>query len=146
VSGLGAPATPTLTIVIGGILPPFMSNQMTSVVQSMVATSINISSPLIVGSTQPLSVASSSSFISNTFSFGMSSIDMQKCVGWFQLIPQSTNVGVGSSSTPLQDFPWGRGHIPLHHSPHLESGYFPSSVPNPFMGWGGPMGGRFQSI
>jgi hypothetical protein len=29
-----------------------------------------------------------------------------------QSFPQSSNVGVGSSSTPLQAFPWGGGNIP----------------------------------
>jgi hypothetical protein len=46
---------------------------------------------------------------------------------------------------PYQDFPWGGGHIPPSF-PSIGSGSFPSSGPNPFMGWGGPMGSGFQSM
>jgi hypothetical protein len=92
-------------IVTGGILPAFMSNQITSVVHSTIVSSINNSSSLIVGSTQPLNVASSSPFISNYFSFLMSSIGMKNVLASSQMHPQSTNVGVGSSSTPIQHFP-----------------------------------------
>jgi len=52
---------------------------------------------------------------------------------------------MGSSLIAYQDFSWGGGHIPPL-LPSLESGSFPFSSPNPFVGWGGPMGNEFQSI
>jgi hypothetical protein len=77
--------------------------------------------PMIIGSTQSLSVSPFISFISNAFSFGMSSIGMQNVSTSSQPITQNLNFGVGSSSTPLQVVPWGGG-ISLHHSLHLEVG------------------------
>jgi hypothetical protein len=76
VSRLGAPATPMLENISRGILPPGISNQMTNMVQSIIATSVSIFVSLIFGSTQPLSVASSLYLVSNDFEFGMSLFGM----------------------------------------------------------------------
>jgi hypothetical protein len=104
------PCNPHIKIVSGGILPPGISNQMTNVVQSTIVASINSSASLIVGSTQPLSVASSSlPLVSNAFTFGMSSFGMQ-------------NMSAGSQPTPQVSSIWCRE--------------FFDSLPSYSMGWG----------
>jgi len=90
---LGAPTTPTLTIITRGIFPPGISNQTTNVVQSTIFMSLNSSTLLIVRSTQPMGVALSLSLVSNTFLFDMSSMSIQNILTSSQSISQATNVG-----------------------------------------------------
>jgi len=112
VSRLGVPATTTSTIVSRGILPPGISDQTTNVVQSTITTSISSSTPLIIGSTQPLSVASLSlPLVSNAFTFGMSLFGMQSMLVVSQPTPQVSSVGVGSFLIPNKVIPWGGGNI-----------------------------------
>jgi hypothetical protein len=142
---IGGPSTPTSTIITRGIFPPSISNQTTNLVQSTIVLSLSSSVSLIVRSTQPLGVTSSLPLVSNAFSFSMSSMSMQNVLNGSQSISQATNIGTGISSIPYQDFPSGGVYIPPSF-PSLGSGSFSSSNPNPFVGWGSPMGGGFQSI
>jgi hypothetical protein len=97
VSGSGAHATPTSTIVSGGIFPPGMSNQMMGVIQSTIVASTNNIALLVVGPTQISSATASFSSTTNTFSYRMSSMDVLN-MHWLVLsqASQSLNVGAGA--------------------------------------------------
>jgi hypothetical protein len=56
-----------------------------------------------------------------------------------QLTSQVSEIGMGISSISFQAIPWGGGHIPPSF-PSIGNGYFTSSNPNPFEGWGASTG------
>jgi hypothetical protein len=143
VSGSRFIVTPTLTIIISGISPPNMSNQTFGVIHSTISASINIFVPLIVGSTHISSVPMSLPSITNAFSFSMPSMDMLNAITGSQSTSQVSNVGLGNSLIPYKVVPWGGAHIPLSF-PSFNCEAFPSSIPNPFRGWGTSMGGGLQ--
>jgi hypothetical protein len=144
VLGLGFHTTPTSTIVTGGVFPPSMLNQMMGVIHSTIDMSTSRISSLVVNPTQILSADASFSSTSNTFLYGMSSMDMFNAFVSSHPTSQSSNVGAGSTSTPYKAISWGRGHIPLS-SPFIQSRPFQSSIANLAWGWGTYKGSGSQS-
>jgi hypothetical protein len=82
--------------------------------------------------------------ITNAFSFGMSSMDMLNALTGSQSMSQVSNVGFREFLDSLPSCSLGWRSYPFSF-PSIGSGAFPSSIPNPFGGWGASMGRRFQS-
>jgi hypothetical protein len=135
----GSPHTPLSAVGGGGTTPPFPSTQTTSIVQ---VTTSPLISGLVSLSARPTSIMDGTHpapSVTNTFSFGMSSMGGSSIPIPSQPFIQGSSSGAGSSSAPLQDFPFpGSSIAPWKDFPYIGGNI---STMNPSLG-----GGFFQSF
>jgi hypothetical protein len=102
------PVTPTMMIVTRGILPPSVSSQMNVVNQSSVVVLTKNIPSLVIGPTQAMSATTSLLSTTNSFLYGMSSMDVLNTLPSSQSTSHVSSVSQGNTSSPYQEFPWGK--------------------------------------